>query len=319
MTANKDIIRISAVIPTYNRTHIIGRSLESVISQSIQPDEIIVVDDGSNDNTKDVIDCYYDKVHYIYQDNKGGAAARNRGVLEATGEWIAFLDSDDIWFTKHIERMINAIKATSGAACFYFSDMLMSTIEGDLSSWELSSFNINGAFELKNDATEWVMMSRQPMMLQSSVFSRQSLLDCGGFNEELQRRHDTHLFFKLGIGGSVCAVAGLGTQMTEDGFDNRLTVVWNSSSKKYCEATVLLYRNILRSAKVIVPKYRKELYQRIAGGHRGLARLALAENRFIAFVRHITLMILCNPKKLIAIINKILRMHNKHKILGIII
>ena len=76
-------IGISAVIPTYNRGHLVGRAIESALAQEYGPSEIIVVDDGSSDGTRQVVQSYGEKVRYLYQPNAGVSAARNRGVKEA--------------------------------------------------------------------------------------------------------------------------------------------------------------------------------------------------------------------------------------------
>lgn len=91
--------KVSVIIPTYNRGHLIGEAIESVLGQDIADCEIeaIVVDDGSTDDTSQVIKLFRNKVKYIYQENQGAGVARNRGIEETTGEWIAFLDSDDRW------------------------------------------------------------------------------------------------------------------------------------------------------------------------------------------------------------------------------
>ncbi len=88
-------MNISVIIPTYNRAKYLPRAIESVLSQSFKPLEIIIVDDGSIDDTKSVVSRY--PVGYIYQENSGVSSARNGGVKEAKGEWVAFLDSDDEW------------------------------------------------------------------------------------------------------------------------------------------------------------------------------------------------------------------------------
>ena len=96
--------KISVIIPTYNRAALIGETLESVIRQTRPVDEIIVVDDGSTDNTEKVIRAYSRYItKCIKQPNSGPAAARNRGVREASGEFMAFLDSDDIWVQNKTE------------------------------------------------------------------------------------------------------------------------------------------------------------------------------------------------------------------------
>ena len=89
--------RVSIVIPTYNRSSLLPRSLDSVLAQSGFDFELIVVDDGSTDNTRELIENYPHDIVYLHQPNKGPAAARNRGIMAANNPLIAFLDSDD-WF-----------------------------------------------------------------------------------------------------------------------------------------------------------------------------------------------------------------------------
>jgi glycosyltransferase involved in cell wall biosynthesis len=96
-------LRISAVIPAYNAGKYIARSIDSVLNQTCPVDEIIVVDDGSTDNTADAVKHYGEKIRYIYQDNAGASAARNAGIQAATGDWIAFLDGDDEWLPDKIQ------------------------------------------------------------------------------------------------------------------------------------------------------------------------------------------------------------------------
>ncbi|WP_035349378.1 glycosyltransferase family 2 protein [Edaphobacter aggregans] len=89
-------VTISVVIPAYNAGSLIGETLDSVLAQSCPAHEIIVVDDGSTDDTAEVVRRYGNAVRYLRQENQGQAIARNTGIHAATGEWIAPLDSDDI-------------------------------------------------------------------------------------------------------------------------------------------------------------------------------------------------------------------------------
>ena len=101
---------ISVVIPTYNRGHVIRKSIESVLNQSFDDIEVIVVDDGSTDDTKLVVhNINDDRVRYIYQHNAGACAARNTGIDCAGGDYIAFQDSDDIWHSEKLERQYQKI------------------------------------------------------------------------------------------------------------------------------------------------------------------------------------------------------------------
>ena len=101
-------MKISVIIPTYNREDFILNTIESIKNQTVNVDEIIVIDDGSTDNTKEILKNQ--NIKYIYQKNSGVSKARNSGILEAKNEWISFLDSDDTWHNQKIEHHINLHK-----------------------------------------------------------------------------------------------------------------------------------------------------------------------------------------------------------------
>ena len=101
---------ISVIIPVFNRVKLIARCINSVINQTYPVNEIIVVDDGSNDRTYDQIRRNFPQVIAIYQENKGVSNARNVGIQSAKSKWIAFLDSDDEWLPNKIEKQISLIK-----------------------------------------------------------------------------------------------------------------------------------------------------------------------------------------------------------------
>ena len=96
---------ITVVIPTYNRYKPLQRALNSVYAQTYLPKEVIVVDDGSLDETSQIVKDF-PEVHYIYQENSGVSSARNLGVLHGTSDWIAFLDSDDEWHTEKLQEQV---------------------------------------------------------------------------------------------------------------------------------------------------------------------------------------------------------------------
>ena len=100
---------ISVVIPTFNRRQTIGRSIDSVLNQTLFPSEIIVVDDGSTDGTSDYIQSNFPSIKLLSQPNKGVSAARNMGIKSANANWIALLDSDDEWFSQKLEKQVLAL------------------------------------------------------------------------------------------------------------------------------------------------------------------------------------------------------------------
>lgn len=104
--------KISVIIPTYNRAQLVCDAINSVLEQDVKGCklEIIVVDDGSTDETFQMVSTFGEKVKYIYQTNKGVGAARNRGIKEATGEWLAFLDSDDRWLPDKLSLQFKVLE-----------------------------------------------------------------------------------------------------------------------------------------------------------------------------------------------------------------
>ena len=108
-------MKVSVIIPTYNRKHTLGRAIESIISQTIKPLEIIIVDDGSNDGTREWIKQEYPFIKYLNQNNSGVSASRNRGIFSANGNWIAFLDSDDEWIPEKLERQLSILSSDKEA------------------------------------------------------------------------------------------------------------------------------------------------------------------------------------------------------------
>ena len=105
---------VSVIIPVYNRVKSIGRALDSVLKQTYQPKEIIVVDDGSTDGTVDYIRENYPQVTVLTQANQVPSAARNRGIAHSTGEWVALLDSDDIWLPDKLRAQVQIIEKNPG-------------------------------------------------------------------------------------------------------------------------------------------------------------------------------------------------------------
>jgi len=104
---------ITVIIPAYNAAAFIKRSIDSVLTQRHSAQEIIVVDDGSTDGTGEIVKKYGQRVRYMYQENRGVSAARNRGIREASGEWIAFLDADDEWLPEKIHAQIELFRQFS--------------------------------------------------------------------------------------------------------------------------------------------------------------------------------------------------------------
>ncbi len=103
-------IQVSVVIPSYNSDKYISRAIDSVLTQTRPPEEIIVVDDGSTDQTAQVVSLYGGRIEYIWQENAGSSVARNTGIEAARGKWIAFLDADDEWLPERLEEQFELLR-----------------------------------------------------------------------------------------------------------------------------------------------------------------------------------------------------------------
>lgn len=266
---------VAAIIPAYNRATTIVRAVESVLDQTRPADEVLVIDDGSTDETVNLLAPYRDRIRVDTIENAGAAVARNIGASRTTADWLAFLDSDDYWLPDHLARITAAIGATGGAAGVYFDDTSRPAGDrDDASLYDLADFAISGDWELTEDATDWVVRRRQPTMLQSSVFSRAAWESVDGLWPELRSRHDTHIFLRLGIASPMCAVAGVGCQMTDDDTTgNRQMDAMGTRSRRYWHHTVALYGDVLaRHGHQLDDEHRAMLATRLARGHLSLAR-----------------------------------------------
>jgi len=107
----KNSLNISVILPTYNRCTLLERAILSVIQQTRTADEIIIIDDGSTDGTEELIRKKYPRLLYFRQENQGISSARNAGIEKSTGEWLAFLDSDDTWLPRKLEYQERTLQA----------------------------------------------------------------------------------------------------------------------------------------------------------------------------------------------------------------
>jgi glycosyltransferase involved in cell wall biosynthesis len=118
------MVFFSIILPTYNRAHMLAKAMDSVLAQTFKDWELIIVDDGSTDNTEDLVKSYSDpRIHYHRQENRERSAARNAGISLAVGKYICFLDSDDYYLPDHLQNLFVILEKSDFPVCFAFCDM----------------------------------------------------------------------------------------------------------------------------------------------------------------------------------------------------
>lgn len=187
-----DPISISVVIPTYNLARMLPDCIESVLSQTRPADEIIVVDDGSQDNTAEVVARYGNRVRYIRQLNSGVAVTRNRGIQEARGNWIAFLDADDLWYPPKLERQCAFIEML-GAPALVCSDRFTFTTDDPPPPPDLSA-----PPPPPRQLTVASILRRNTIPNSGVIAPKSALLAAGGFNKAYNHAEDMALWLQVG-------------------------------------------------------------------------------------------------------------------------
>jgi glycosyltransferase involved in cell wall biosynthesis len=194
--------KVSVVIPAYNYGRFAGEAIQSVLDQTFKDFELLVVDDGSTDNTREVVNGFKDnRINYIYQKNRGVPAARNSGILATNGEYIAFLDADDLWLPQFLELEVEVLDSQPevGIVCsdFYvFDDRRGVTIR---SSWhdKWSHGRINPQ-KARQNALRYLLSRATFISLSMTMFRRDMFTEVGYFDETLKRGgEDWDIFVRI--------------------------------------------------------------------------------------------------------------------------
>jgi glycosyltransferase involved in cell wall biosynthesis len=292
---------ISVVIPCYNRSTFLKRAIDSALAQTARASEVIVVDDGSTDNTREVCAGYGNQIEYVWQKNAGSSAARNTGVSHARNRWVAFLDSDDYWTTSHLARMASALEETGGEARFYFSDMQFGENNHGATLWKRINFAPPQPIQLARDGTDWAFLKRQPFMLQCSVFCRDAWLATGGLDPRFRVMEDPELFFRLSIGGKVCAVSGVACIQTDDDASSvRLTTAMHPKGAPYWHEAIALRKRVLSQFPNLPRKYRTRLEFGLASSRWRLIRVHWSSKHLCRTAWHLTILGCIDPRFLIS-------------------
>lgn len=181
---------VSVIIPTFNRSQFLLRAIHSVLNQTYKNIELLVVDDGSTDETHKLLTPLIENksLHYIKKNNGGVSSARNAGVFSAKGKWIAFLDSDDEWLTEKLEEQLSFLKYNSHLSIVYTDEI-----------WMRNGVRVNQKNgHRKSGGDIFLKCIQQCLIAPSSVLINKKLfVDMQGFNEEFVVCEDYDLWLKI--------------------------------------------------------------------------------------------------------------------------
>lgn len=198
-------MRFSVILPVYNRATSLAPALESVLNQTRPADEILVIDDGSQDDIMAALAPYAGRIRILRQENAGVAAARNAAAQAATGDWLTFQDSDDLWSPKHLESVARDLATAEPSVVCHLGDVVY-VGEG----YSESLFVIKarrfpvGAAERLDDPLPLVISG---MTLQAAAIRRDIFVRLGGFDTEMQMLSDTAFFCQLALEGDFLVTA----------------------------------------------------------------------------------------------------------------
>ena len=183
---------ISVIIPTYNSGVFIGEAIQSVLRQTCTDYEIIVIDDGSTDNTGGIIENNFPQVRYFYTPNQGAAKARNYGIRRAHGEFIAFLDADDLWLPEKLEKQLKVFNADQ-ELMLVFTEHLGFDTTGFRETIFLKKERL-----MKGDIVKNIFFYSH-VALPTVMVRRQVFQEIGYFDENLNVAEDDNLWMRIAL------------------------------------------------------------------------------------------------------------------------
>lgn len=186
-------VKVSVVIPTYNSVRFVTEAIDSVLAQTFTNFEILVIDDGSTDNTKEVLaEKYGNSIYYFYKENGGVSRARNFGIENAIGKYVAFLDADDVWMPEKLEKQVSLMESDEKISLTY-----VATQKVDKDLHYLSSIAAN-TYE---DYTESLLLNLNIVAgsCSSAMVRREILLQTDGFDSKFTTYADWEFWLRLSL------------------------------------------------------------------------------------------------------------------------
>lgn len=261
---------ISVVIPTYNRANYITKAIDSAIYQSYPSHEIVVVDDGSTDNTQEVLKRYDGRIKNIHQDNHGVSSARNKGIGICSAEWISFLDSDDAWHCDFLSYQAKQIDNCPGA-CVYITNALFNE-DGKrvdyYKKWKLNDLFLKNSDRIVLEHALYDVIKYQIAYVVTATMKRETLLKVGLFNEKLTIAEDFDLMARMALAGPFVLGSNVAVEKykRDEAFSNLTNQVFQNGIRTR-KSLEYIYKGIMKNNDLskAETKILQRNYQQISG------------------------------------------------------
>jgi teichuronic acid biosynthesis glycosyltransferase TuaG len=188
----KTLPTFSVIVPVHNIAKLIAETLDSVFNQTFADYEVILINDGSSDSTEleEVLKLYKEKLVYIKQENAGAAIARNTGILNARGKYLAFLDGDDLWFPEYLEKQLKFIEQNKFDLVYCDAEFFGEAVYKEKTYMQKSP-------TVGVVSTENLLIGKANLITSGTIVLREKLLEQGLFDKEFPRNEDYDLWFRL--------------------------------------------------------------------------------------------------------------------------
>ena len=288
MIDRKENPKVSVVIPTYNRAAKVRSTIESVLAQTVTDLEVIVVDDGSSDDTREVLgEVFGDQIRYYAQTNQGVSVARNKGIAEARGEWIAFLDSDDLWETDKLELQLKALEEFSVQCGACYTDVRLLNHPEIRTLFQMAEQGCphQRAMGVNTNVLEVLVRpggGGMVVCISSLVARADAVRKVGGFDPTLGFYADSEFMFRLALLTGFCYVNRVLVRFDRSPAETRHV----GASKEWDKLEFMLQESRVRLEKFMgigdrVPtKVRKLIREHLGSVHSGLANCHLESGEY---------------------------------------
>lgn len=290
---------VSVIIPTYNRAHCVGDAIDSVLSQDPPPDQVIVIDDGSTDETPEVLAGYGDRITVLRQANGGAGAARTAGLKHVRGHWITFLDSDDLWLPGRLALLHRDLAASNVQNIVMHTADIMMTGEGysqtlsELQNWPVA----RGEADLCRDALAFAMSG---LHLNATAVRATAALKTDGFPSELRIEQDLYFLSSIALQGPALFSRTVVSEVRRISGDTDANVELNRRDP--VRARHMSQRRLELTAELPMSAKQRRMVLRHAYGHLFKVAQVEAEAGVGSPRKHLLRMIMGHPNKVVSVL-----------------